>query len=239
MKYKALSLCVLLAGCAESPDNSNQLPVQVNTVNFSIENTTKANYTSKYHGDELIKNVNHYAKWLTQDLFANIDFPNNSDVFVVTNFALLDSDLNKTNHFGRQMTEAMIHEVHRTGFSVIDLKASGFIRMTETGDVFYQSKDYLELSPAADASHIITGTLTKHQGGYLINAQVVLLENKALVSSAQIFVPYKVVEAVMLEENDQVVKENNMNGNTNNATNANKAKPVINKSGLSLKAYSQ
>jgi len=235
MKYKALSLCVLLAGCAELPDENISLPEQVNTVNFSIDDTSTSNYNSRYHGDELIKNVNHYAKWLTQDLFANIDFPNNSDVFVVTNFALLDSNLNKTNHFGRQMTEAMIHEVHRTGFSVLDLKATGFIRMTEAGDVFYQSEDYLELSPAADASHIITGTLTKHQGGYLINAQVILLENRALVSSAQIFVPYTVVEAVMLEEQVEkaVVNKDKVNSDVKKVEQAPK------KPSLPLKAYSQ
>ncbi|MEY8213013.1 MAG: FlgO family outer membrane protein, partial [Colwellia sp.] len=172
MKYKILFLCVLFTGCAELPDENTNVPVQINQGNVSVEKTPKPMYNSRYYGDELIKNVNHYAKWLTQDLFSNIDFPSNSnsnsDIYIVANFALLDSNLNKTNHFGRQMTEAMIHEVHNTGFSVIDLKASGFIRMTDIGDVFYQSADYRELSPASDASHVITGTLTKHQGGYFV-----------------------------------------------------------------------
>jgi TolB-like protein len=200
MKYKIVFLCVLLAGCAESPDKNINEPDQMNQEKISLEETPKSKYDKRYYDDELIKNVNHYAKWLTQDLFANIDFPDNSDVYVVANFALLDSNLNKTSHFGRQMTEAMIHEVHRTGFSVIDMKATSFMRMTETGDIFYESKDYRELSTSADASHVITGTLTKHQGGYFVNAKVVLLENKALVSTAQIFVPHDVVDAVMREE---------------------------------------
>ena len=211
MKYKILFLCVLFTGCAELPDEDVNVPVQVNQVNVSIEKAPKLNYNSRYYGDELIKNVNHYAKWLTQDLFSNIDFPSNSnsnsDIYIVANFALLDSNLTKTNHFGRQMTEAMIHEVHNTGFSVIDLKASGFIRMTDIGDVFYQSADYRELSPASEASHVITGTLTKHQGGYFVNAKVVFLENKSLVSSAQIFVPHDVVDAVMLEKEKEKEKE--------------------------------
>ncbi|MFT6248792.1 MAG: TolB-like protein [Cognaticolwellia sp.] len=202
MKYKILFLCTLLSGCAEIPDKNANVSDQMNQDKVALVETQKSKYDNRYYGDELIKNVNHYAKWLTQDLFANIDFPNNNDVFVVANFALLDSKLNKTSHFGRQMTEAMIHEVHRTGFSVIDMKASGFIRMTETGDIFYESTDYRELSTSANASHVITGTLTKHQGGYFVNAKVVLLENNALVSSAQIFVPYDVVDAVMLEEKE-------------------------------------
>jgi len=225
MKYKALSLCVLLASCADLPDKNANVPDPIEQVNISAENAHKSSDSNKYYDDELIKNVNHYAKWLTQDLFSNIDFPDNRDTFVVTNFALLDSNLNKTSHFGRQMTEAIIHEVHRTGFSVLDLKASGFIRMTETGDVFYQTQDYLELSPASDASHIITGTLTKHQGGYFVNAKVILLENKALVSSAQIFVPHTVVDAVMLEEKESEVK-------------AEKEQSASKKTMVPLKAYS-
>jgi len=129
MKYKTFLLCLILTGCAELPIRDTNASPDDNPPLKSLV-TPKEN--DRYYEKELIKNVNHYAKWLTQDLFANIDFPNNNDIFAVTNFALLDSDLNKTNHFGRQMTEAMIHEVHRTGFSVIDLKASGFIRMTET-----------------------------------------------------------------------------------------------------------
>jgi TolB-like protein len=200
MKYKILFLCVLFTGCAELPDKDADMPVQVNEEKILLKETSKSKSDNRYYGNELIKNVNHYAKWLTQDLFSNIDFPDNSDVYVVANFALLDSNLNKTSHFGRQMTEAIIHEVHRTGFSVIDMKATSFMRMTESGDIFYESKDYRELSTSADASHVITGTLTKHQGGYFVNAKVVLLENKALVSTAQIFVPYDVVDAVMREE---------------------------------------
>lgn len=192
---KILCLCLLLTGCGSIPYLSDDEPIIVETKPI-VKNTTR---TVKYYDDPIIKNVNHYAKWLTQDLFANIDFPSNSEVFVVSDLALLDSDLDKTNHFGRQMTEAMIHEVNRTGFSVIDIKTSGFIRMTEEGDLFFQTKDHREIVQKTDATNIITGTMTRHRGGYLVNARVVALESRALVSSAQIFVPYDVVDAVMRE----------------------------------------
>ena len=230
MKYKILFLCVLFTGCAKLPDKNTDMPVQVNEEKIVLEETPKLKSDNRYYGNELIKNVNHYAKWLTQDLFSNIDFPDNSDVYVVANFALLDSNLNKTSHFGRQMTEAMIHEVHRNGFSVIDMKATSFMRMTESGDIFYESKDYRELSTSADASHVITGTLTKHQGGYFVNAKVVLLENKALVSTAQIFVPHDVVDAVMREE--QKIKK------VREVTEV-KKEAVSKKTTVPLKAYSK
>lgn len=220
MKFYYLILTILFAGCAQQANEQQPLPVK-QTPQANDSNMMSAQ--SKYYDEELVKSVNHYAKWLMQDLFSNIDYPDNNDVYVVTNFALLDSNLNKTNHFGRQMAEAIMHEVHKTGFSVIDLKASGFLRMTETGDVFYQTSDYLELSPATDASHVITGTMTKHQGGYLINAKAILLENKALISSAQIFVPHKVVDAVMLEEKELKAEQETK---------------VAKKTSMQLKAYS-
>lgn len=208
MKYSLLGLSLLLSACTSS-DNAEQ-SAQINKSNAYVEEEPVLTGSEKYYADELIKNVNHYAKWLTQDLFGNLDFPDNNDIFVVTNFALLDSDLNKTSHFGRQMAEAMIHEVHKTGFSVIDLKATGFIRMTDKGDAFYQSTDFLELSPATDATHVITGTLTKHQGGYIVNAKAILLINKSIVSSARIFVPHEVVDAVMLETKEVKSKKTTM-----------------------------
>lgn len=219
MKLNMISLCFFLGACSSVSEHNTQSNTAVEQQAASSQ-TMKKKYGVSYQGEELIKSVNDYAKWLTQDLFNNIDFPDNKDTFIITNFALLDSNLNKTNHFGRQMAEAMMHEVHRTGFSVIDLKASGFIRMTETGDVFYQSADHMELSSSIDASHVITGTLTKHQGGYFVNAKVIFLDTKALVTSAQIFVPYHVVDAVMLEEQENTVQE------------------LTPKPGLKLKAYS-
>lgn len=213
MKYFSLLICLILFSCSDTMDMSDEAPLESNQVDNSssqkLENAianedsdeviVEEEKPSDYYRKPIQKNVNLYAKWIAQDLFANIDFPSNQDVFVVSDFALLDSDLNETNHFGRQLSEALIHEVSRTGFSVIDIKATGFIRFSETGDVFFNSKDYTELSQKVPATNIIAGTLTKHQGGYLVNARVISMETMAVVSSAQAFVPYNVVEAVLLE----------------------------------------
>lgn len=213
MKYLNLLTCLLVLGCSDIMDPEVDTTLETNKAastdavvvapapeNMSnIDKATQA-YISEYHRKPMAKNVNHYAKWIAQDLFANLDYPSNQDVFVISDFALLDSDLNETNHFGRQLTEALMHEVSRTGFSVIDTKATGFIRITEKGDVFFHSKDYTELSQKVPATNIIAGTLTKHQGGYLVNARVISMETMAMISSAQAFVPYDVVDAVLMEE---------------------------------------
>jgi len=162
-----------------------------------------AHELTTYEKKPLIKNVNHYAKWLIQDLFSNLDSPDNSSVFAVANFALLDSDLKTTNHFGRQIHESVMHETNRTGFSVIDLKSTGRLQFTDAGDIFWHSEKIDEVSGDLDINFVITGTMTKHQGGYLLNARIIDVESNALMSSSQILVPAIVVNAVLTEETEQ------------------------------------
>jgi TolB-like protein len=156
--------------------------------------------TVDYYDKPLTNNVNDYAQWLIQDLFSTIDSPKNTTVFMVSDLAILDSDFNKTNLFGRQMSEAILHEVHQTGFSTLDVRTTDFVRMTEEGDLFSQSRDYRDLSMAVVVTNVITGTLTRHRGGYLLNARAINVNSKVLLATAQIFVPYKVVDSVMPEE---------------------------------------
>jgi TolB-like protein len=171
-------------------------------INHSMSTEPDRTLTT-YEKKPLLKNVNHYAKWLIQDLFSNIDSPDKSSAFAVANFALLDSDLKTTNHFGRQLNESIMHETNRTGFSVIDLKSTGRLQFTDTGDIFWHSEEIDEVSGNLDINFVITGTMTKHQGGYLLNARIIDVETNALMSSSQILVPAKVVDAVLTEEEQQ------------------------------------
>jgi hypothetical protein len=61
--------------------------------------------------------------------------------------------------------------------------------------------------------------MTRHQGGYLINAKVIDANTNALITSGQILVPYYVVDAVMKEKKESKI-----------------AKPAK-KTSLKLKAY--
>ena len=193
MKTYFLLSCMLFSGCSALTDKEDKTSLVDNAL---IE--TNVNEDG-YFDQAPIKDVNDYAKWLMQDLISHFNSPSKSDVFIVSDIALLDSDLNKTNHFGRQFTEALIHEVNIAGFSVIDVKNRGFIRFSENGDVFYQTRDYTEVSENINATNVITGTMTRHRGGYLINAKAIDINTNALTSSAQILVPHHIVDAVFKE----------------------------------------
>jgi hypothetical protein len=195
MKYFAtLFIFWFLSACSQIPSS-----LENNTeLNVKTGQTTSSNEVS-YYDKPLSNNINDYAKWLVQDLFASIDLPSNDETFMVADLAILDSDLNETNLFGRQMSEAILHEVHQTGFSTLDIKSTGFVRVSENGGIFIESRDYADLQQTIDATNAITGTLTKYRGGYLLNARAVTLSNNVVIASAQIFVPFSVVDSVIAE----------------------------------------
>lgn len=149
-----------------------------------------------YKGRPLTKHIGDYVKNMTQDLIANMEYVNDKTPIGVTHFALLDTNLQKTDLLGRQMAESFVHELHKFRVPVIDFKATEYIRITEDGD-FVLSRDYLELSSSLPIEYVLTGTMTKHQGGVLVNARILGMESRAVVASAQMLVPFYVVDALI------------------------------------------
>lgn len=162
-----------------------------------------ANGQGVYNGRMLTKHVGDYVQNMTQDLISNMEYLSHKTPVGVTHFALIDSDLQKTNLLGYQLAESFVHELHKFRIPVIDYKATEYIRVTQEGD-FFLSRDFLELSNKAPIEYILTGTMTKHQGGYLINARMLGLKSKAVVASAQMLVPFYVVDALLPSDQGMV-----------------------------------
>lgn len=155
-----------------------------------------------YKGRPLTKHIGDYVKNMAQDLIANMEYVNNKTPIGVTHFALLDTDLQKTDLLGRQMAESFVHELHKFRVPVIDFKATEYIRITDDGD-FVLSRDYLELSSSLPIEYVLTGTMTKHQGGVLVNARILGMESRAVVATAQMLVPFYVVDALIPSDGSQ------------------------------------
>ncbi|MEP4889374.1 MAG: FlgO family outer membrane protein [Aliiglaciecola sp.] len=149
------------------------------------------------------KHVGDYVQSMTQDLISNMEYITDKTPVGVTNFALIDSDLQRSNLLGFQLTESFMHELHKFRIPVIDFKATEYIRVTEHGD-FLLSRDFLELTEQSPIEYILTGTMTKHQGGYIVNARILGLESKAVVASAQMLMPFYVVDALLPSEHNMV-----------------------------------
>ncbi|MDT0593955.1 FlgO family outer membrane protein [Glaciecola petra] len=152
--------------------------------------------TGAYKGMPLTKHVGDYVRNMAQDLVANMEYVTERTPVAVTHFSLIDSDLKETNLLGQQMAESFVHEFHKFRMPVVEFKATQFIRVTETGD-FVLSRDFLDLKNDTPIQYVLTGTMTKHQGGFLINARMLGMQSNVIVASAQSFIPFYIVDALL------------------------------------------
>jgi TolB-like protein len=167
--------------------------------NFNNSNSFAAGQT--YHPAVGGKNVNHYVRGIMHDLVENMQYVDHRTPIAVTSFVFLDSDYNMSGLLGNQIAESFIHEVHKFGIPVVDYKTSDYIRVTRTGDYVF-SRDFLDLNTDVPIKYILGGTLVKHRGGYLVNARVIGIDTKAVVASAQAFIPARVTEDLMRSDHN-------------------------------------
>lgn len=163
---------------------------------FQGKRNTEAKEVTAFEDKEIANNINFYMRGLMQDLISNLQYVNNTTPIAVTSFALLDSNLQETNLLGNQIAESLIHEIHKAGIPVLDFKVTDSLRITQQGD-FISSRDFNDLSTNIPIRYIVKGNLVRHQGGYLVNARVVGISSKAVVASAQSFIPAHVANALL------------------------------------------
>lgn len=144
----------------------------------------------------LVKNINHYVRGIMHNLVDNIHYINDKTPVGVASFIFLDRAYNQSSLLGNQIAESFMHEVHQFGIPVIDFKTTDYLRVTERGD-FVFSRDFLELKDELPIKYVLAGTLVKHRAGFLVNARIIGLTSKAIVASAQGFIPNSVAEAIM------------------------------------------
>lgn len=210
MKRLLLTLCLPLGvGCSHVATNNNtqindndavpffaQRPVASPISNDALyQNKAAIINDNKQVNTPTRKNINHYVRGIMQNMADNLQYVNSKTPLAVSSFIFLDDNYNDATLLGNQIAESFMHELHSFGVPVIDFKTTGYMRVTPGGD-FVFSRDYLELSQDQNFTHVLAGTLVKHQGGVLVNARIVGVTSKAIVGSAQGFIPQSVIDAL-------------------------------------------
>lgn len=175
---------------------NNQRDVAAPTVNnnlFQSGLVQQNNYTKS--SPPMRKNINHYVRGIMQDMVENLQYVNEKTPLAVSSFVFLDDDYTESSLLGNQISESFMHELHSFGVPVIDFKTTDYMRVSPEGD-FVFSRDYLELNQDQTFNYVLAGTLVSHQGGVLVNARIVGLKSKAVVGTAQGFIPQSVVDAL-------------------------------------------
>ena len=96
--------------------------------------------------------------------------------------------MNETNWLGNSVTEGMIYQMQKRGFTIVDFKTTDFIRVTETG-VFVLTRDWKELIHQQQIDYVLTGTMLRQSAGVLMNARIIGMRSRIVVASAQGFLP--------------------------------------------------
>jgi TolB-like protein len=170
-----------------------------------VKPTVYSSLNGAYKSRPLAKNIGDYVRNMAQDLVSNMEYVTERTPVAVTHFSLIDSDLKETNLLGYQIAESFTHEFHKFRMPVVEFKATQFIRVTDSGD-FVMSRDFLDLNSPTPIQYVLTGTMTKHQGGYIINARMLGMESNVIVASSQMFVPFYVVDALIPSESSKAIE---------------------------------
>jgi len=138
-----------------------------------------------------------YVNAMSQRLVSSSHYVNADTPIGVASFVPLD-DFKSTDVFGMQLAESFVYEMQQNGFSVIDYKTTGFIRVTPEGDFVY-SRNVNELSKRLPIEYLLVGTFSKSTNGVLVNVRIVGAQSKVVVASAQELIPNEIYQSKVPE----------------------------------------
>lgn len=208
MKLLMPIVVLLLSGCVQAPANSVRVSAEPPAQRSErIEQHTVFQHSAPQplYRQQPITTVNEYSRNLVHELMQQHDALDDNAMVAVTDLSYTDSALDQGSLFGHHFSEAMIYDLHRFGVPVLDYKATDYIRVTPDGD-FVLSRNFEELKAELPIKYVITGTMTTHQQGLLINARLIQIDSKRVISAARTFVPNHIVRALLQWEQQQTLR---------------------------------
>ncbi|WP_096618727.1 FlgO family outer membrane protein [Candidatus Enterovibrio altilux] len=131
--------------------------------------------------------LDYFLDGLTTELLKTNNYLTAKMPMAVVSFVDVE-EMDETNWLGNSVTEGMIYQMQRRGFTIIDFKTIGAIRVTPEGD-FTLSRNWKELNPEQQIDYVLAGTMLRQGGGVLVNARIVGIRSRVIVASAQGFLP--------------------------------------------------
>jgi TolB-like protein len=150
--------------------------------------------TNRYRADYVHKDISEYAEQLTIDLIQNAHDINAKARVGVASFVDFDQHLKRTTPLGNQLAESFITELQVFGVTVVDFKATGNVQVGVDGD-FVFSREASELADKQELQYVLSGTLRHNERGVLVNARIISLPERRVVSASKTFIPQVVIES--------------------------------------------
>jgi TolB-like protein len=216
-----LLLCGVLGGCATNlvqlpqfwpnaqkppepaPEKTNtqvtrpyqeDIPLTGSAQNEYQEYVVLPRRTNRYRADYVHKDISEYAEQLTIDLIQNAHNIHANARVGVASFVDFDRHLKRTTPLGNQLAESFITELQAYGVTVVDFKATGNVQVGAEGD-FVFSREATELASKQELQYVLSGTLRHNERGVYVNARIISLPHRRVVSASKTFIPQVVIES--------------------------------------------
>ncbi|RXJ72986.1 hypothetical protein CS022_12420 [Veronia nyctiphanis] len=131
--------------------------------------------------------IDYFLDGVAEELLQTNNYLTAKTPMAVVSFVDVEN-MTETNWLGNSVTEGMIYQMQRRGFTVIDFKTTGAIKVTPDGD-FTISRNWRDLNPSQQIDYVLTGTMLRQGGGVLVNARIVGMRSRVVVATAQGFLP--------------------------------------------------
>lgn len=177
-------LSITITACSSTPEEPE--------LTESMVSLTLADEVYSFHTHQ---RVNDYTDRLAHDLFRNLHNKELNQPILVTSFVKFDDTLQKTSKLGNLVSESLIGNMQEYDIQVMDVHLTGGVDITPTGD-FVFSRDRDEISYAGEISYILSGVIVESERGFTINARIMELKTKKIISTASTFIPSFVIEVI-------------------------------------------
>lgn len=139
--------------------------------------------------------VNRISSAIAEQLNQNKNFTN----LELTPIAVLSivniNDFKQTSSATKRISENLIHEMHVRGYKVIDYKAMSKIEIDKNGDYLF-SRAIKDLQNQRYIAYALSGTYSYYHDGMSINCRIIDIKSSAVISTAQVFVPRRVLKSI-------------------------------------------
>jgi len=177
------------------------LSIGISACSVTSENTTpKEMMVDLILEDEIYsfhthQKVNDYTDRLAHDLFRNLHNKKLDKPIAVTSFVNFDDTLQKNSALGNLVSESLISNMQAYDIPIMDIHLMGGVDISSTGDAVFSRNDN-DILNIENAAYVLSGVIVESERGYTINARIMELASKKVISSASTFIPSFVIEVI-------------------------------------------
>jgi TolB-like protein len=171
--------------------------------NASSDTNKHKDVEIKQHSYNTAGIINQLVKFLADQLSANKDFKNiQQSSIAIASFVNMEN-IKETNKLGNLISENLIHDMQVRGYRVVDFKMMPTLRVGKKGDYVY-SRNADQLSKSLNINYVLSGTYTTLNDGCTINARLVNMKTKVVVSTAQAFIDKKTLQSILIDTKEAI-----------------------------------